>query len=100
MNSLNEDILLVGNDVKKLAYCGFSLKILIIEILENLPRHLCSNISLLGYKAILYVVVRKRLNTRQHGELFLKNYESFQLWVFEGISVICAKPQFQNLNLM
>ena len=36
-------ILLVENDVKKLAWYGFDKKKLIIDVLHRLPRHLCSN---------------------------------------------------------
>ena len=34
---------LVENDVKKLVYCGFGLKVLIIKVLNRLRRHLRSN---------------------------------------------------------
>ena len=65
-NSVNEGILLVGNDIKKLAQCGFGLKNLVIEVLHRLPRHLCSNFSCLftqQYAMLLYENVSMNDNT-------------------------------------
>ena len=76
-NSVNQDILLVDNDVMKLAYCRFGLKNLIIEVLHRLGRHLCNNFSPFVYTAICLVVVRKYLNVRKHGGLVLKHCENF-----------------------
>ena len=41
--SVNEGILLVENDVKRLALCGFGLKKLITEGYQRFPRHFCGN---------------------------------------------------------
>ena len=68
---------LVENDVKKLVYCGFGLKVLIIQVLNRLPRHLRSNSQPFVCTAIRHVFVRKCLNIRQHGRLVVKNCESF-----------------------
>ena len=100
-NSVNQDILLVDNDVMKLAYCRFGLKNLIIEVLHRLGRHLCNNFSPFVYTAICLVVVRKYLNVRKHGGLVLKLVKiSAIIWVFEGVWVICTKPSFlQSLDI-
>ena len=70
-NSVNEDILLVENDFKKLAWCGFCFKKLIIEVLHRWPRHLCSNFQSFVYTGTHHAVVQKCLNVWQHDWLII-----------------------------
>ena len=64
--------------------------------LAKIPGHLCNNFWSFVYTTIHHVVVQKRLNTRQHDGLVVKNCEKISaiMWVFEDVWVICAKSPF------